>query len=442
MAIFTIAGLRYYCGDHATKEQRDAAAESYLASVPAGATFWLKAEPSNKYDPLAVAVYDEDMCRRGHVSGADAAECHRYLSRGIAEASFVDHDGHVTYRLAVEGEPEGEAPQAAEWVPSPLRGKAWLQVRDEEERRTMLLGILYRTPVDPATAAKLLGWVERCVELTNETLCGTDIRGNIALMSRLVMLEDEAEALGLGAEHIARIKRSRALLADRLGDLTAEGGFSHIMRRQLAALRLTARQPGGLFAQYDALPPADDISIDSLRRWLAEVVLTEAFDDADTLARTIRYARLEVDQLYEVYAAMLLIERAANKECERLAQWPGLAETLAYVAPVRQYASAAWAPRWDELWTDLLTDAVVARWLLKKHNGQGSAPVNTLWVCNIICQLKKLDVVRNDVKNKDLLHALGHDAEGAMRNPIGKVPANEDVVREVAQRVELMRRIL
>jgi hypothetical protein len=242
-------------------------------------------------------------------------------SNGHCEAVVCGNDGHLTFTIDIPNAPDNvQAPaEAKRCLPESVLPRELIIPFSKEERQLQFV------------ALKLDGLlvkednVDELIEMTNVYLP----------LSRLSLSKDDnlwrdhiykkvAKALKLSItdEQKRELEHARDTLCDTQGDFhrTHENLLGKVFEQQLSQLSQQAKKEDGLYAKFEeyltSSKKAQSEVIESLKGWFAEMPRVELRDyhNHDQLAMSINYLKVSRRELYEVYSAILLIERYDNGE--------------------------------------------------------------------------------------------------------------------------------
>jgi len=313
MAEYEVTGVRWQMGEGLTMEQRTRMAEEFLRTLKVGTPMILSAEPDNPHDNEAIAVYIDYTRRVGYIKHECCAEVKGLLNGdGQCDAVVSGNDGHVTFYVEIPDAPEASVSPvgATRKLPDcPLPQGLGLAFSDEERALRVVAPRLANVAVSADTASTLLQMTERYMPLSRLSLCCEDDVWRDRVLKQL----RKACRLTLPQPVKERLELLRDELHATVGDFHCahEHWQERLFDRQLDVLRQKADGEDGLFAKYEKYRELQPDTIERLARWFNEMPHVELrnYREHAALARRLSYIGVSRRELYEVYAAILLLDR-------------------------------------------------------------------------------------------------------------------------------------
>lgn len=313
MAEYEVTGVRWQMGEGLTMEQRTQMAEEFLRTLKVGTPMILAAEPDNPHDNEAIAVYMDYTRRMGYIKHECCAEVKGLLDGdGQCDAVVSGNDGHVTFYVEIPDAPEASVSPvgATRKLPEcPLPQGLGLAFSDEERALRVVAPRLANVAVSADTASTLLQMTERYMPLSRLSLCCEDDVWRDRVLKQL----RKACRLTLPQPVKERLELLRDELHATVGDFHCahEHWQERLFDRQLDVLRQKADGEDGLFAKYEKYRELQPDTIERLARWFNEMPHVELrnYREHAALARRLSYIGVTRRELYEVYAAILLLDR-------------------------------------------------------------------------------------------------------------------------------------
>ena len=241
--------------------------------------------------------------------------------QGLLNATISRHDGHVTAWIEVPSIPESPcpSPRTKRVLPeSPLPRGVSLGFSAEERALQVVASLLAKAPVGIDSIGEFIEMAERYMPLSRISISREDAlwRDHILKQFR------KACKLKLPEEQRERLKQLYDELITTIGDFRVryEPWKLKVFEGQLAGLRAQADDEGGLFERFEkfaTLSKEDKQTIiGRLACWLKAMPQAELcdFHDHSQLVEKLNYLGVSRRELYDVYAALLLLERYQGME--------------------------------------------------------------------------------------------------------------------------------
>lgn len=313
MAEYEVTGVRYQMGDNLSMEERTLLAEDFIKGLKVGTPLILAAEPDNPKDSEAIAVYMDFTRRVGYIKHESCKELKPLLdATGQCDAVVSGDDGHVTFFVEVPNAHESVVlpTQRARVLPeSPLPQGIGLAFSDEERALQIVAPRIAAMKLTAENINMLLSMVEHYIPLSAVSLSYDDDywRDRVQLQLR------KATRMKLPEGQKKQVKQFYDQLHNIIGDFhrTHEHPQQQVFERQLNQLR-TQNQLFEKFEKFASLSK-DGLAatVCRLRTWFEEMPRVELRDPQDhgMLAETLSYMGVSRRELYDVYAAVLLLEK-------------------------------------------------------------------------------------------------------------------------------------
>ena len=323
MAEYEVTGVRYRMGDGLTIEESTPLAEAFIKKLKVGTPVTLLADGTNPDDRNAIAVFREEK----HVGYISKTRCEAVLplldDDGRCEAKVSGNDGHVTFFIEIEDATDACAsPMKRErQLPVfPLQRTVHLNFLPEEMSLMAFAPQVVRFSLDEKSPTLLedvkayIEKVEKFIPLSGLSFCiednlwRDDVLKMLRKVCRLQLPESEKEQLN----------QLRIRLSEVVGDFHSchEDVQLRIFERQLEMLKKQAEGKEGLFWQYERSLDGEPTETERLTGWFKEMPDIRLYDyhDRKVLVRTLNYLRITRRELYDVYAALLLIGKYGGEE--------------------------------------------------------------------------------------------------------------------------------
>lgn len=321
MALFEVTGVRYQMGDGLTLEEKTQRAEEFIRQLEDGTELVLAAEPDNPKDSGAIAVYMDYTRRVGYIKHECCKDVKPLLNEdGLGTAVVCGNDGHVTFYIDIPNAPESAmmVRQTTRVLPPcPLPQGVSLAFSREEQSLQVVAALLVRKEVNAETAGDVLKMAERYMPLSRLSFCYEDDFWR----DRILWMLRKACRLKLPQEQKERLEQLRDELKATMGDFhrVHEQWQWKVFEAQLKGARVQAKAQDGLFERFDKYARKTKTgvwgAVSSLKKWFEGMphVKLRNYQDHRQLAETLNYQRVSRLELYEVYAALLLLERYRNE---------------------------------------------------------------------------------------------------------------------------------
>jgi hypothetical protein len=317
-------------------------AEAFIKKLKVGTPVTLLADGTNPDDRNAIAVFREEK----HVGYISKTRCEAVLplldDDGRCEAKVSGNDGHVTFFIEIENATDACAsPMKRErQLPVfPLQKTVHLNYLPEEMSLMAFAPQVVRFSLDEKSPTLLedvrayIEKVEKFIPLSGLSFC---IEDNLWRDDVLKMLR-KACRLQLPESEKEQLNQLRIRLSEVVGDFHCcyDDVLLRIFERQLEMLKKQAEGKDGLFHLYERSFDGKPVEVERLVGWFKEMPDIRLYDyhDHKLLVRTLNYLRISRRELYDVYAALLLIGRYGGEEDEN----PQVAEKEEknYFAPMK-----------------------------------------------------------------------------------------------------------
>ena len=317
MAQYTVTGVRYQMEEGLTMDEKTQKTEEFIRKLKDGTPVILMAEPDNPKDSEAIAVYMDYTRRVGYIKHECCKEIKPLLNGDSqCDAMVCGNDGHVTFYIDIPDAPEVNmsAKQTERVLPeSPLPQGVSLAFTKEEQGLQVVAPRLMNIMVNADSAARVLDMAERYMPLSRLSLCYEDEywRDHILKMFR------KACRLKLPQEQKERFEQLYKELQNTMGDFhrVHEQWQWNVFEDQLEKAKVQAEAADGLFERFEkyasqiegGMPEA----VSLLQAWFEGMPHVKLRNPQDhlQLAETLNYQRVSRQELYDVYAAVLLLER-------------------------------------------------------------------------------------------------------------------------------------
>lgn len=315
MAEFGVTGVRYQFRGK-TLDEKTEAAKAFVASLANGTPVILAAEPDNVMDTDAIAVYMDYTHHVGYMKHENCKEVAKLLdANGQCNAVVCGNDGHVTFFIDIPNAPElPETERQNERIlpESPLPKDVCLAFSDEERALQVVAPRLVSMPVKADTLNDIQTMVECYMPLSRLSIT----REDDLWRDRVYRLLRKACRQNMPDEQKKLFEAERDRLKATIGDFhrTHEHWIRKVFEEQLQRLRIEAQAEGGFFAKVQRYLKQKKIGLHSLEfslyDWFDAMPRIDLCDPKQhaSLADGLSYLGVSRRELYDVYAALLLLE--------------------------------------------------------------------------------------------------------------------------------------
>lgn len=425
MAQFEVTGITYCIGRDLPAEEAEAAANEFIMNLPNGTTLTLQAEPSNVADPQAVAVYADYTRHVGYIKRAECPEVKALLDEnGQCEAVKTGIKGRLTMVIEIPGAPEfikvpPQGTQPRVLPENPLKDAIRMNFTESERALTVVAPRLAELKPTPENAARMLAMAERYLPLSALSICQEDSLWRNHIMNNL------AEAAQMDIE--PAMKEKLAALAEKLHDIEGEMTRSadhpelELMNRQLDELSKLAEEKDGLLDRFERHVANSGSTVGKetrrLEQWFLAMPQLELQDyrDRRRLSRALLYRRVSRKELYEVLAAIIILERYAHEQSASA----DVTAVREYVMRLKNQLSAHWNEAdYTRLWDEVLRLPQV-KTALTEIGKQQNTTFNRKFVAHILRAMKDRGVFAANVSVKDMAVTLEGNSEHSVRQEMG-----------------------
>ena len=319
MAEYEVTGVRYQMGDGLTKEEMTRKAEAFIRSLKVGTPLTLLADNTNPSDKNAIAVYLDER-RVGFINKNHCEEIIPLLDADErCEAKVSGNDGHVTFFVEIEG--EARPAKRVRMLPDfPLQESIRLDFSSEEKSlrafapQLLKYSLNANSPTLLEDARMLIEKTEKYMPLAGLSFCHED---NLWRDGVLKLLRKACKRQ-LPDDEKERLNRLRIKLNDIVGDFHSphEDVLLKVFDGQLEMLKKQAEGDGGLFQLFERKFDGKPIEVETLVNWFKSMPDVRLYDyhNHKVLAKVLNYLRVSRRELYDVFAALLLIGKYGNEQ--------------------------------------------------------------------------------------------------------------------------------
>ena len=425
MAEFEVTGLTYHIGAGLSKEDARVAVREFFKGLKVGTPLILQAEPSNLHDENAIAVYMNYTRHIGYVKGTSCLEVKPLLDEnGQCDAIVLGNDGSKTMFIDISNAPEAVSVSCKRErvLPQIPLGEVLKMDFTEEEKALQVVATrllkLKPTVENVKAQIELLGLY---LPLSALSICYDDCLWRDHILKNL----RAACRLEVGPELKQQLKKLyeqlKAVEADQIR--TSDRPKLKLMEVQLDKLKELSEAEDGLFANFEYHIASSGNSVKEelakLEDWFKTMphLKMRNFRQYDTLSECLGYQRVSRKELYEVYAAILILEKYT---CESDTDTQDFADIKEYVCRAKGLLAADWSEKkYADLWDCVLSlPAVKAK--AKQIGKQQNTTFNRNLIAHILHVMLNKGVFAVGTSNQSMAEALEGTKDHSVRTAIGE----------------------
>ena len=407
MAEFSVTALTYFIGEGLSREESKAAVKDFFKGLKVGTQLILQAEPTNIHDENAVAVYmmmDGEMKQIGYVKGTRCLEVKTLLNEDDqCDAIVLGNDGKKTMFIDIPNAPETVITinKKERVLPRiPLEEVLKMDFTKEEKTLQVVAPRLLKIKPTAENIPTLIELATCYLPLSAQSICFIDgvWRDHILTILKAACKLEVAPELKQQLEDLRG--RLEGIEADQTR--TSDHPKLKVMESQLEKLKVMSEAEDGLFVNFEIHIPH---------------LYLRDYNNHDRLSERLFYQHVSRKELYEVYAAMLLIERYAQVEEETATDFTDIKN---YVGKVGVLLAADWTEKmYDALWDSVLALPAVKA-IAKKVGKQKDTSFNRNLIAHILHTMMKKGVFGPSVTNQAMAEALEGNKDHSVRASIGE----------------------
>lgn len=426
MAEYEVTGITYQIGHGLPREKAKDVTHKFLAKLKVGTPLILSAEPSNMHDENAIAVYMDYTRQIGYIKSASCLEVKSLLDEdGQCEAIVSGNDGWITLFIEVPNAPESIASTPIRervLPPNPLGEVLKMEFTEEERALKVVAPKLAKMKPTEANVTTMLTMAERYLPLAELSICYEDsywrshILDNLRNASKLDIPSDLKDALD----------KKRAALREIEGHQTCtiDKPKWEVMEKQLERLKQLAEDSDGLLVNFELHIATSGKSvkeeIGKLDEWFKTMpqLKMRNYQDHEEMARCLGYLRLSRKELYEVYAALILLDRYTHEQDSSSADFTDIKN---YISRVKDLLAANWTPEgYYNLWDDILSLPAVKA-IVRNKGKQQNTTFNRNLIAHILQTMMMKGVFARGVSNQAMAESLEGSKDHSVRTALSCV---------------------
>ena len=441
MTEYEVTGITYNIGRGLPREEAKAAARKFIKSLKAGTPLVLAAEPNNAFDENAIAVYYNYVQHIGYIKSTSCLEIKPMLDEeGQCNALVSGNDDSVTLYITI---PDAQEP--------PITTRARKRVLPENPLPEVLCMNYTEQEKALQVIAPRLSKIEPTIENINTFIAMT--QSYLPLASLSICYEDyywrdhilknlrSACRLNVPQEQKQILVELKNRLHDIEGDMTrvVDRPRFKLMEQQLEQLRPIANSNEGVIAKFEKHITTSGHTVKEeltkLKDWFKSMprLKLRDYQDHEKLAECLGYQRVSRKELYEVYAAIIILEMFTLKGNNCNDDFNDIRE---YTRRVKGMLAADWTTeRYDALWNAILEMPAV-RDMAKKVGKQQNTTFNRNLIANIMHTMMDKHVFGPLANNQSMCEALEGSKDHSVRSTLGTAIKDRVLKTDIERLIE------
>ena len=423
MTEFEVTGITYQIGRGLPRDEAKVAANKFIMSLKTGTPLILAAEPNNAYDENAIAVYHNYTHHIGYVKSSCCLDIKPMLDDdGQCNAVVAGNDGHITMYITIpdaQDPPVNTRPRKRVLPENPLPEVLSMDFTEQEKALQVVAPRTAKLKLTPENIPTLIAMAQSYMPLASLSLCYEDYYWRDRILKNL----RNACKMDMPPELKRQLTEIKEQLTKIEGDMTRsiDRPRFKLMEHQLAQLRTSAESKEGLIAKFEEHIATSGRTVNGeltkLKEWFRSMprLHLRDYQNREKLAECLGCQRVSRKELYEVYAAIILLEKY-TRACEENDDFSDIRE---YTGRVTSMLAANWTPeRYAALWDDILTIPAVKA-SAKKIGKQQNTTFNRNLIANILHTMMDNHVFSPTANNQTMCEALEGTKDHSVRSALG-----------------------
>lgn len=424
MTEYEVTGITYIIGRGLARNEAKAAAKDFIKSLKAGTPLVLAAEPNNAYDENAIAVYYNYTQHIGYIKSSCCLDIKPMLDEeGQCNAVVSGNDGNITLFIII---PDAQEPpittRARKRVlpPNPLAEVMTMDFTEQEKALQVVAPRLSKMQPTIDNIPTLIDMAKCYLPLASLSICYEDYYWRDHILKNL----RSACKLNLQPELKQKLTEIKNALSSIEGDMTRSSDHPRykLMEQQLNQLRTLAESSEGIMTKFRKHIATSGRTVNEelakLKEWFKSMprLKLRDYQNHEKLAECLGYQRVSRKELYEVYAAIILLEVFACDDNNNSGDFRDIHE---YTHRVKNMLAVDWTPeRYDTLWNTILEMPAVKS-IAKKVGKQQNTTFNRNLIANILHTMMDNQVFAPSVNNQAMCEALEGTKDHSVRSALG-----------------------
>ena len=424
MTEFEVTGITYHIGRGLPRDDAKAAAKQFIMNLKAGTPLVLAAEPNNAFDENAIAVYYNYTQHIGYIKSSCCLDIKPMLDEeGQCNALVSGNDGNITLFIII---PDAQEPpittRARKRVlpQNPLAEVLCIEFTEQEKALQVVAPRLSKMQPTIDNIPTLIDMTKCYLPLASLSICYEDYYWRDHILKNL----RSACKLNLQPELKQKLTEIKNELASIEGDMTrsVDQPRYKLMEQQLKQLRTIAESNEGVIAKFEKHIATSGHTVNEeltkLKDWFKSMprLKLRDYQDHEKLAECLGYQRVSRKELYEVYAAIIILEKYTCESNNNSCDYKDIHE---YTGRVKGMLAADWTPEsYDALW-DAILEMPAVKSIAKKVGKQQNTTFNRNLIANILHTMINMHVFAPSVNNQNMCEALEGTKDHSVRSALG-----------------------
>ena len=423
MTEYAVTGITYTLGAGLPREEARAVAEKFIDETEVGTPVILVAEPDNPMDDSAIAVYMDYTRHIGYIKSTSCMDVLPLLDDcGQCDAVVTGSIGLHTLLVGIPNAPEtpvGEGRRKRVLPENPLAEVLRIPFSAEERASQVIAPRLARMVPTEENAATILTMAQRYTALSASSICFEDGHWRDLILKVL----KAATALYVEPSLGVALVHQRTLVNTMQRNMTRSADHPQFLEleQQLKRLREEASGEDGLYVNFEYHIATSGSSVQDevgrLEEWFRKMPNLKLRDwrRHQKLAEALCYKRVSREELYEVYASLLILEKYLRTgEIVDIE----VHDILDYVIRLKQLLAADWTEAdYGRLWARVLKLPAVKA-VVRDTGKQKGTTFNRNLVASILHTMVEQKVFSPKANNQAMAEALEGSRDHSVRQAL------------------------
>lgn len=441
MTEFEVTGITYNIGRGLPREEAKAAARKFIKSLKAGTPLVLAAEPNNAFDENAIAVYYNYAQHIGYIKSSCCLDIKPMLDEeGQCNALVSGNDDNITLYITIPNaqEPPITTRARKRVLPeNPLPEVLCMNYTEQEKALQVIAPRLSKIEPTIENINTFIAMAQNYLPLASLSLCYEDYYWRYHILKNL----RSACKLNLPQEQKQILVELKNRLHDIEGDMTrvADHPRFKLMEKQLEQLRRIANSNEGVIAKFEKHITTSGRTVkeevNKLKDWFKSMprLKLRDYQNHESLAECLGYQRVSRKELYEVYAAIIILEMITLEVDDSSNIFNDIRE---YTGRVKSMLAADWTTdRYEALW-DAILEMPAIKTMAKKVGKQQNTTFNRNLIANILHTMMDKHVFGPSANNQTMCETLEGSKDHSVRSALGTAIKDRVLKAEIEKLIE------